>query len=141
MATSQNRSWGHHTITVCTTCRNEGQADAPGRELIKRLQQKTTLAGRRGLPETYFVTGIDCMAGCPRPCTVAFQAGGKATYLFGDIDPAQDIEALVAFAKQYACSADGWTRSAERPPELAGKTLARVPAMTAVATAPADARP
>ncbi len=75
------------------------------------------------------------MAGCARPCTVAFQASGKATYLFGDIDPADDVGPLVTFAQLYETSADGWTRSGERPPALAGKTLARVPALSRDANA------
>ena len=67
------------------------------------------------------------MAGCARAPTVAYQASGKASYLFGDIDPEADVEALVAFAARYADSPDGWTRATDRPKALLHKTLARIP--------------
>ena len=68
------------------------------------------------------------MAGCARPLTVAFQAPGKASYLFGSIDAEADAGDLVRFARLYASLADGWCNSGQRPPRLAGKTLARIPA-------------
>ena len=69
------------------------------------------------------------MAGCSRPCTVAYIADNKATYLFGDLDPPEDVPPLLDFAHQYAGLDDGWCSSTERPRGLAGKTLARVPAL------------
>ncbi|MBE1284155.1 MAG: DUF1636 domain-containing protein [Rhodobacteraceae bacterium] len=71
------------------------------------------------------------MAGCERPVTVGFQAVGKASYLFGDIDlddPA-DTEALGRFAHQFLDSDTGWTRAVDRPAALYEKTLARMPAL------------
>ncbi len=137
MANTRDRSDSQHNIAVCTTCRVEGQAGAPGAELVRQLREAITLASRNGQLATFTVSDIACMAGCSRPCTIAFQADDKATYLFGDIDPAHHVDAIVQFAKQYECSADGWTRSAERPSGLAGKTLARVPAITGIANVPA----
>ena len=46
------------------------------------------------------------------------------------------VDALVAFARQYGRLTDGWTRSPERLTVLAGKTLARIPAMMAAAGVP-----
>jgi predicted metal-binding protein len=80
------------------------------------------------LSEHVRVEGTGCMAGCSRPCTVAFCAPRKATYLFGDIGGGTDVEALVEFAKQYGNLLDGMSRSSERPAQLLGKTLARIPA-------------
>lgn len=71
--------------------------------------------------------GVDCLGGCERPCTVAYQCDGKAGYLFGDIDPRRDLDALIAFAAQYVQSGDGWTNAGQRPPTLYDKTLARIP--------------
>ena len=68
------------------------------------------------------------MAGCDRPCTVAYHATQKASYLFGDIDSDRDIEDLVAFARQYSKLDDGWCSSTSRPQGLSSKTLARIPA-------------
>ena len=49
------------------------------------------------------------MAGCERKPTIGLQAPGKASYLFGEIDSAEDIAAIVAFSHQYRSTADGWT--------------------------------
>lgn len=116
-----------HAITVCTDCRITGDACRPGIELLARLNDSL---GRLGLgPNADFaIQGTACMAGCRHACTIGFQASGKATYLFGDIDAGTDIDALVDFARLYAERKDGMTREGERPRALAGKVLARVPA-------------
>ena len=116
-----------HRITICTTCRHKGTECLPGYELIERLRQAIALAGD-AIPEAFEVSGVACMAGCDHPCTVAYHASKKATYLFGDIEPETDIEDLVAFAEQYAQLQDGWCSSVDRPGKLRKSTLARVPA-------------
>ena len=85
---------------------------------------------------THFeVAGVACMAGCDRPCTVAYRANEKATYLFGDIDPETDMDDLVAFAHHYRDLADGWCNAGERPGKLRRTALARIPAMPGTARA------
>lgn len=116
-----------HRITICTSCKHTGTACRPGYELIVRLQKAMAAAGG-AVSEKFQVSGVACMAGCDRPCTVAYHGTRKATYLFGDIDPETDIEDLVAFAKQYGDLNDGWCTSADRPGKLRNSTLARVPA-------------
>ena len=123
---------GEHHVVVCTTCRHEGATCRPGADLIAKLRVALAVAVQAGASPGFEVSGIACMAGCSRPCTVAFKADGKATYLFGDVDPEEDIDALVAFAQQYEAVADGWTKSSERPAALLGKTLARVPASVTI---------
>lgn len=116
-----------HCIMVCTTCRHTGTTCRPGYDLIAKLNAALAAAGP-ALSDDFQVSGTSCLAGCGRPCTVAFCAGTKATYLFGDIAKDCDIAALVEFARLYAERADGMSNSAERPDGLKGKTLARVPA-------------
>jgi len=116
-----------HRITVCTSCRHKGTECRPGYELIERLR-KAIDAADKAIPEDFEISGVACMAGCDRPCTVAYHGTKKATYLFGDIDPATDIEDLVSFAQQYAYLHDGWCSSVDRPGKLRKTTLARVPA-------------
>ncbi len=118
-----------HRITVCTSCRKAGSEVRPGFELIERLRGAIDRAGA-ALPEAFDISGVACMAGCDRPCTVAYQCATKATYLFGDIDPDTDVDDLVAFARHYAFLADGWCSSVDRPGKLRNCTLARVPAAT-----------
>lgn len=111
-----------HTITVCTSCKDENNPRAkPGEALIDQLQTD--------LPDGFAVRGVNCMAGCKRPCAVAYQAPNKASYLFGDLAPGEDVADLVAFAQQYAELEDGWCSSKTRPGKLKTSTLARVPAL------------
>ncbi|NIZ12045.1 DUF1636 domain-containing protein [Phaeobacter sp. HF9A] len=117
-----------HRITVCTSCRDKGTKSRLGYGLIEKLRQGIAEAGDR-IPELFEISGVACMAGCDRPCTVAFHGPKKATYLFGDIDPETDIADLVAFARQYAYLHDGWCSSVDRPGKLRKSTLARVPAV------------
>ena len=122
-----------HQIVVCTTCRHLGSDCRPGLELIDKLRAGVRLAQQTGLVgDDFAVEGFACMAGCSRPCTVAYRADGKCSYLFGDIDADADIDDLLAFAALYADRQDGWSRSAERPGGLSGKTLARIPAALVV---------
>lgn len=116
-----------HHITICTSCRHTGSTCRPGYELIDRLRAYIAAAGA-SIPEAFEISGVACMAGCARPCTVAYHATHKATYLFGDIDPETDIDDLVTFARQYGALEDGWCASGERPGKLRNSTLARVPA-------------
>ena len=116
-----------HRITVCTSCRHKGTECRPGYELIEKLRRAIADAGD-AIPEEFEVSGVACMAGCDRPCTVAYHGSKKATYLFGDMDPDVDVDDLVTFAKQYAYLNDGWCSSVDRPVKLRKSTLARVPA-------------
>ncbi|MEM8630552.1 MAG: DUF1636 domain-containing protein [Pseudomonadota bacterium] len=120
-----------HRISVCISCKHKGRVCKPGYDLIAKLRAAVDTAGP-SIPEDFEVSGVACMAGCDRPCTVAYHATRKATYLFGDIEDDTDIEALVAFARQYAHLHDGWNSSVDRPASLRGKTLARVPAAVVV---------
>lgn len=116
-----------HRITVCTSCKHQGSACRPGYELIAKLRAAIAAAGD-SVSESFEISGVACMAGCDRPCTVAYHGTRKATYLFGDIEPDADIDDLVAFARQYAVLGDGWCSSVDRPGKLRRTTLARVPA-------------
>ncbi|MEO0544954.1 MAG: DUF1636 domain-containing protein [Pseudomonadota bacterium] len=122
-----NHTNGSHRITVCTSCRHNGSECRPGYALIERLRSAIEAAGD-AVSEDFEISGVACMAGCSRPCTVAYHGTRKATYLFGDIDPNEDIDDLVSFARQYAVLHDGWCSSVDRPGKLRKSTLARVPA-------------
>ncbi len=116
-----------HRITVCTSCRHEGTGCHLGYELIEKLQRAMAVAGD-AISEDFAISGVACMTGCDRPCTVAYHGTQKATYLFGNMTPEDDIDDLVAFARQYAVLHDGWCSSVDRPGKLRKSTLARVPA-------------
>ncbi|AEH89504.1 MULTISPECIES: DUF1636 family protein [Mesorhizobium] len=112
-----------HRIIVCTLCRGVPSGIRSGESLYILRSRLSAPAVAQG----FTVEGVECMAGCARPLTVAFQAPGKAAYLFGSIDAQADAGDLARFASLYASLADGWCNSGQRPPRLAGKTVARIP--------------
>jgi len=116
-----------HVIFVCTRCRDPQTGERMGEGLIATLRDLIDQSSANGALRAYAVQGIACMAGCERPLTVGFQAGGKASYLFGDIDARVNVEDLLIFAQTYRDLPDGWCNASQRPAGLDNKTLARVP--------------
>jgi len=110
-----------YAIIVCTRCRDPLTGASAASKLLARLE---ALEAPRG----FRVETVACMAGCDRPLVVGFRATGKATYLFGDIEPDTDVEALRAFGELYLNLSDGWCSEHQRPAGLNGKIIARVPA-------------
>lgn len=104
------------TVTLCQSCAlgRQGFATELGAAMAKA-----------GLPVA--VATVDCMSGCTRPSTCAFRSPGKTAYLFGDLT-AQDLEALVTFARLYLASADGALADARVLGDLRFKAIARIPA-------------
>ncbi|MCA1405403.1 DUF1636 domain-containing protein [Ensifer sp. IC3342] len=121
-----NSDFRQHKITLCTDCRFTGGPCRPGAELLAELNRSVSALGRP-LDGNFSIAGTVAMTACTRPCTIAFQATGKATYLFGDISPDEDIDDLVSFA---AACAEGQAFDAfpHHALDLAGKSLARIPA-------------
>ncbi|MEO5613692.1 MAG: DUF1636 domain-containing protein [Cypionkella sp.] len=120
------RSAPRHQILICQSCRHKDSPCRPGLALLEKL--RAAVGQAKGLAQDFEISGTACMAGCDRPCTVAWRATGKATWLFGDIDPDADIDALVEFAALYQRLEDGWCRAADRRGKLAASALARIPA-------------
>lgn len=124
-------------ISICTSCKDKHTGTRAGFELIEKLRKG--LAKDPTLETTFQISGIACMAGCSRPCTVGFHGQGKASYLFGDMTPEQDVADILSFAKQYAVLHDGWCSSVDRPGKLRKSTLARIPATLFAHAAPIGA--
>ena len=120
-----------YAIIVCTRCRDPLSGAAAAERLLCEFR---TSGGFQG----FAVETVACMAGCDRPLAVGFRAGNKASYLFGDIDPASDAGALSAFAELYRTRPEGWSSERDRPAGLHGKIIARIPA--AATSAPAGDR-
>jgi predicted metal-binding protein len=123
------RQTAPHQILVCKACKHKGQSCKPGHALLKKLREAIAAAG---MDDSFEVSGTACLAGCVpdhgKPCVVAYRATAKATWMFGDIDPDQPIDDLIAFSRLYEGLADGWCSGADCPPRLCDNTLARVPA-------------
>ncbi|MGX5734865.1 DUF1636 family protein [Bosea thiooxidans] len=119
------------TIHVCTACRRvradlpEGY-DQPGLALAEALAERLIAKGS-AIP----VLPVECLAVCKRPCTVAFAADGKWTYLIGDLETETHLDEIVGAAEAYAASANGIVAWKERPPSFRKGVVARVPPLPA----------
>lgn len=107
-----------HRIVVCSTCEGVG-----GKAFAARLRDGIAARGM-----AFAVQDHDCLSNCARPLSVAFSAPGKATYLFGDIDPGRDLADTLAFAAMYADCPDGWIEDARGAGRLRFCLIGRVPA-------------
>jgi len=117
-------------ILVCVLCRPPElprDRPRPGRALFEAIEN-IALRDHQPFP----IRPVECMSGCRRHCTVALQAPGKITYMFGDL-PADDESAkqVLACAALHLASADGLMARADRPERLRAGILARLPALTA----------
>jgi predicted metal-binding protein len=115
-------------IFVCVSCRrNAGDEDdgseEPGRSLVAAIETRLQGQGRPDLS----VVGVDCLAVCKRPCTIALCGAAKWAYLIGDIDPEQHADDIVAAAKSFAASDNGIVPWRERPLSFRRGVIARVP--------------
>lgn len=116
------------TIFVCISCRRslgdgEESFDQPGRVLIEAIETRLQDDGQGRVS----VAGVDCLAVCKRPCTIALTANGKWTYLIGDLDPDTQVDEVVAAARSFAASQNGIVPWRERPASFRKGVIARVP--------------
>ncbi|MFB2532176.1 DUF1636 family protein [Paracoccus sp. p3-h83] len=95
------RSAPHRTI-LCTACTVQGATCAPGLLLLERLRDAVAASG---MGDDFEVSGTASLTGCAGcrcgPCLVAWRATAKANWLFGNVDPADSIDDLIAL-----CGAD-----------------------------------
>ena len=110
-------------ITVCTACREAGveRENAPGKALFATIE--AAARGEVGI----VVRQTQCLSVCKRICTVSLSGEGKYTFLFGDLDPAADAEAVVTMAKACAAAEHGFVPWKRRPEALRKGIIARVP--------------
>jgi predicted metal-binding protein len=118
-------SEGGLTIFVCVACQRpradlpEG-FDRPGLALAEALRERVAASG-----STIPVEPVDCLAVCNRPCTVAFAAGGKWTYLIGDLDSDTHTDEILSAATHYAASENGIVAWKDRPASFRKGVVAR----------------
>jgi predicted metal-binding protein len=115
-----------HQLLVCKGCKPTACYRRPGPAMIANLREAVLDAK---LSSQLEVTGTACMGGCDSPCSVALRGPNKASWLFYDLDPADDVADIIEFTRLYIRLRDGWCRSVDRPGKLAGNILARLPAM------------
>ncbi len=119
----------NHRLIVCTTCRREGSpADAPA-DGGRLYEQVRTLFDDWPDRSGCALTGVECMSGCNRSCTIGLSAPGKPSYLFGGLAPTAETAAdALALVAQYRDKADGVLERRARPPSFRRGILAKIPA-------------
>jgi predicted metal-binding protein len=106
------------TVFVCVTCRGPaGEDDRPGRRLFEAL------SGEPGVS----ASAVECLSVCKRPCTIALSAGGKWTYVIGDLDAETSAGDVIAMAARYGDTADGIVPWRERPTSFRKGVVSRIP--------------
>ena len=111
------------TIYVCITCRRPADpedAARPGASLAA-----LTLHAASG--SDVAVRRVRCLANCKRGCSAAVRRLGGWTYVFGDLDAANDGAALVEGARLFARATDGLMPWRGRPDCLKRGLIARIP--------------
>ena len=117
-------------VIVCTTCRPAGASrdlPAAGAALFDAVQV-AQLQDDAGAFAHVRVRGVECLNSCSRACSVAFQAPGKHTYLFGDLVPdAETAQQVLVCAALHASAVDGTLVRNDRPAQLRSGILAKLP--------------
>lgn len=93
-----------HRLVVCASCAPP-DGPATGQRLVAALREMLA-SGDPGLSGYVIETG-ECMQACTEPQALAFQAAGKAQYLFSNVDANSQTDEISAFALLYRQSAGG----------------------------------
>ena len=124
---------GTPLVSICVSCRAK-TPDAPSPGIA--LERHVVAALRtRGVDAT--VRPVQCLSVCSRAATVAVQAADGYTFLFGDLQTADDADALAGFLASYSAADYGFVPWRERPAALRAKIVARLPPAS---WSPADGR-
>ena len=116
-------------IFVCLTC-NRYAPPAPGEPTPGRRLAEGLKAEAHSPGHIVTVRTVECLNGCPHPCTAALRAPGKCLIRFSGLGP-EDAPALIRLAERYAESGDGNLPDELFPPVLREKVSLRVPAFRA----------
>ena len=111
-------------IFVCRTC--DRYAAPPAGEATRggRLAA-ALLAGAASPGHQVTIRAVECLNGCPHPCTAALRGAGKYVIRFSGLEPG-DALALIEMAERYAASRDGNIPDEAFPGNLRGKVSLRV---------------
>ncbi|TVR77827.1 MAG: DUF1636 domain-containing protein [Rhodospirillales bacterium] len=118
------RADGSVQLLVCVTCRHSGAGDPPEPKPGAVLRDRLLAAA---LPAGVRVHGVACLSNCSRGCTIALRGGGRWTYVYGNIDSAAHVAAVIEGTTRYAASHDGLVPWRERPEHFRKNCIARIP--------------
>ena len=110
------------TIIVCNSCRLVADPQAEPRPGALLAIDAMRAAAGTGVT----VTQVGCLGNCKRGLSAAILRDGCWSYVFGELTPASGDD-LVAGAKLFATSEDGFMPFRARPESLKRGLIARVP--------------
>lgn len=113
------------TLLVCSSCRRPGDGPETPRPGSRLADAVADACGVAGGPEVA-VRRVACLGNCSRGLSVAMYRPGCWTYVFGGLDEASGGD-LLAGARLFAGSADGFMPFRDRPEALKRGLIARVP--------------
>ena len=116
-------------IFVCLTC-NRYAPPAPGEPSPGRRLAAALAAAARNPGHVVTVRTVECLNGCPKPCTAALRAAGKCLFRLSGLAP-DDAPSLIELAERYTASPDGNLDPGEFPGRLREKISLRVPVLRA----------
>ena len=118
-------------LLICTTCRSAASRSAPdlgdetARPGARLLEELLATGGLDGVK----VRGVECLSNCDQGCTIALRGSGRWTYVYGNLDPDSDLEAVREGVGRYRDAVDGLVPWRERPQHFRKNCVARVPPM------------
>lgn len=115
------------TIHVCITCRALGAALEPREDRAGFQLWQALRAEAEAEALAYDILPVECLSVCKRPCTVAFSAPGKWTYVYGDLALETAPATILEGAALYQHTADGLIPWKNRPDALKKGVVARLP--------------
>lgn len=115
-------------LSVCMTCRDGRETNLATRGGT-RLAQEIVKYSKNHAVTRMQIRGVKCMSQCKRPCIVSLTAQNQFTYIFGDLDPDENVhvEALFELAARYENSTEGFLERKDRPKVLQANILGRLP--------------
>jgi predicted metal-binding protein len=115
------------TIFVCVNCcGDDTEGKRPGTVLYEAVASE--VATRSG--NDLIVQPVECLSVCKRPCTIAYAAENKWTYVVGDLGVDANVGDIVTGAMRHAESSNGIVPWHERPVPIRRGVVARVPPLT-----------
>ncbi|HVH02000.1 MAG TPA: DUF1636 family protein [Amaricoccus sp.] len=110
------------TVLVCSSCRREGDAEAEPRPGSLLAAGARAAAAGSGVT----VRHVACLGNCRRGLTAAIFRTGCWAYVFGGLGTGSGND-LVAGARLFAGSTDGFMPFRARPEALKRGLIARIP--------------
>jgi predicted metal-binding protein len=110
------------TVLVCSSCRRDGDSETLPRPGSLLVTDSRAAAAGTGIA----VRQVACLGNCKRGLTAAVFRTGCWAYVFGGLAPGSGAD-LVAGARLFATSEDGFMPFRARPEALKRGLVARLP--------------